>query len=547
MGNADDLLETHDDLTRQQTATLVPDDAGLPPDVDDSRTAEVAPIRLRWPRTSVLLQCLQSCSSSSSVPPLRRQRRKAAPTGSGRGDAIPVASGPVQPAITHADNRPPIMRVVSFPRDGWLQSLLAPFPHAGWEDIVFSGTVSLYWFDNAEITMRDLGSMQNGMFIRDEVLHVFRGLINMEVGRRGHIFTTQFSSKLLGSRFRDMLVRYERAISPLDFEFLFFPVNINNCHWVLVVASIANRELIYLDSLFNPFGSVPLWVSTIGQSMNARLQTPIEWTFRNGKAPQQAPSGNDCALAVMYNTLHILQHGAGQFTYDSSLLRGFRQRLKLSILYQSLDPVDADMRGTVASFWQELVESGRMSTTATRRRSSRLKDTQVQDVPPPIPLRRLQDLSHLGETGRHDLGIGVSFIPKAGLGLFACRDYKAGEFVGYYTGPIIPASQVKSSNSKYLLRNPVTNEVIDGADKSSYVSRANDHLDGEGDNTRLTTFQGKLCLRTTAVVASGQEMYTSYGNDFWFSTDHFHLRVAILGEVPSRAGLALGSGARLVE
>ena len=117
--------------------------------------------------------------------------------------------------------------------------------------------------------------------------------------------------------------------------------------------------------------------------------------------------------------------------------------------------------------------------------------------------------------------------------------------IAYYTGAVISSSQVAVSSSRYLLSNPITREVVDAAaPDSGYAGKANDALNDDSDNARLTTQRSLLCLKACKPILKGQEIYTPYGNDYFFGEEYFHLRVPVFQKyLPSDTWLeALGHG-----
>ena len=309
------------------------------------------------------------------------------------------SSPPAQPTPpTDNDPRPMSMRSFSFPDGDWIPDVLRHTDLLeAMEEISFRGDVPLYVYGGVNVSTRDLANMQDGSFIRDEAINLFGALFNADVHPRAHVFPTQFGLALSDSDFTRTLTNYQQTVVPGEYPMLYFPVNIARCHWVLVVADVINKTLVYLDSIFNPYLGVPHWVLTVGECMNARMTSPITWSVRNGQAPQQLEGGNDCGLAVIVNILRSFRYGIEEVRYDASCLRSFRQRLKIILMYCSLTPPEEDILSVTRDFHSQLT-SGGMGPVPSRRRSMRARpapahhdytsaDTQTSDEGPD-PSRR---------------------------------------------------------------------------------------------------------------------------------------------------------------
>jgi len=110
-----------------------------------------------------------------------------------------------------------------------------------------------------------------------------------------------------------------------------------------------------------------------------------------------------------------------------------------------------------------------------------------------------------------------STIPIAQLGLFAAKDFKTGEHVADYTGDqlILRRDQI---GGPYVLQ-LTQREAIDAARTNSGYGRWANDPSGSGQranvefviNNRNKTGR----LRTTKAIKKGQELFVSYGPDYW--------------------------------
>lgn len=124
--------------------------------------------------------------------------------------------------------------------------------------------------------------------------------------------------------------------------------------------------------------------------------------------------------------------------------------------------------------------------------------------------------------------VGISSIPGAGLGLFATRSYRKGEFVAIYNGESVYQCLYNRSGSdgKYVLE--ISNEfVIDAAKESSIVTPFDTgrYICGT-KNPRfincayyMTEYGGKFpvaYVRTTRSIEPGEEFLCDYGPQYHF-------------------------------
>lgn len=142
------------------------------------------------------------------------------------------------------------------------------------------------------------------------------------------------------------------------------------------------------------------------------------------------------------------------------------------------------------------------------------------------PLRLLDALVAAATTGRPtrqwpELGVEVrrSRIPDSGDGLFAARDFDAGELLGEYRGRVLSLLQAtRLQDRDYLMGGFGINAHVDARFALDAPGRyVNDHF----DKARLNAHFEKDRVRKRArLVASrpirrGEEVYASYGEGYW--------------------------------
>lgn len=133
------------------------------------------------------------------------------------------------------------------------------------------------------------------------------------------------------------------------------------------------------------------------------------------------------------------------------------------------------------------------------------------------------------------IGNGVqilpSLMPNAGNGLFADRDFKKNELITEYDGPRIDKASADKLREKHMHTHiRVVNsqyEYIDGY-KDVLVGKgggsfANDAtIQKQNNSIYFSKFdelrgRGRVFLKATKDIKKGEEIYVSYGKDYWRS------------------------------
>lgn len=107
-----------------------------------------------------------------------------------------------------------------------------------------------------------------------------------------------------------------------------------------------------------------------------------------------------------------------------------------------------------------------------------------------------------------------SNLPNAGKGLFAARRFSPGDIIGKYTGVYLNANNV--TNTTYVLRARGTNrkfKYINGKNGTTgFVQYVNDALLENRNNCYFSEYGN---LRAYRNILPNQELYVSYGNEYW--------------------------------
>lgn len=123
--------------------------------------------------------------------------------------------------------------------------------------------------------------------------------------------------------------------------------------------------------------------------------------------------------------------------------------------------------------------------------------------------------------------IKKSKIPGAGDGLFAAKDFKAGETVADYGGEIINAAEHNRRNGNYSLQIS-RNKFIDGRSTQSglgrwvndcrAVTRRGGHCRRNNAKLQVHARSRRGRVRATRRIRAGQEIYAGYGRAYWSDT-----------------------------
>ena len=133
-------------------------------------------------------------------------------------------------------------------------------------------------------------------------------------------------------------------------------------------------------------------------------------------------------------------------------------------------------------------------------------------------------LIRLSSIGR-GLRVGRSGIAAAGNGLFATRPFAANEWITWYEGEDVDRDVVMAMRANqtatHLITRGVRLDLIDGIRSSDAVlgsgaaSLANDARDDRYTNSKFVTDTPNVYLRATKPIAAGEEIFVSYGLDYW--------------------------------
>jgi hypothetical protein len=190
------------------------------------------------------------------------------------------------------------------------------------------------------------------MWLSDNVINFFMQVLNQQErlkGNKNFFFSSSFLAKLLEG---DKGYNYEnvkawnnstrRKESRIIFEMsqVFFPYNIDDVHWALVVANIEERTLTYYDSSYDSTCDIS---STVSKAISNNVMNNLlrylkdedntyykgnnmknQWTMQVTKGPQQANT-YDCGVFLIANCVFLSEKR--ELLYSQVNMDNIRKRI----------------------------------------------------------------------------------------------------------------------------------------------------------------------------------------------------------------------------
>lgn len=121
----------------------------------------------------------------------------------------------------------------------------------------------------------------------------------------------------------------------------------------------------------------------------------------------------------------------------------------------------------------------------------------------------------------HGVEVRQSRIPNSGDGLFASRDFAAGDALGEYRGRVLTLLQAhRLEDRDYLMGGFGINAHVDARFAVDAPARyVNDHFDKSRLNAEFHKDKARkrALLVATRPIKRGEEIYASYGESYWTS------------------------------
>jgi len=258
-------------------------------------------------------------------------------------------------------------------------SYLIPNKHVSKEDLklidrIYSGSdpdEEIVERFNASITRHCFKTLSLSKWVNDEIINCYANLCwkrnSVSVQKQSYLFSSFFLTTLVsvkdGYKFSNVS-RWTKKfkIDLFNKRLIFFPININNLHWILICVDIMFKQVFVLDSLHSRQADRMnyIWNYLKDEYLNLNksdIPDQDKWEFLDGNdtstnVPRQANS-DDCGVFVcMFINLLMafIQKSAGSNNklnlkqIFSSLkavdMPRIRQQIQLDILKSSVFPFD---------------------------------------------------------------------------------------------------------------------------------------------------------------------------------------------------------------
>jgi len=207
-------------------------------------------------------------------------------------------------------------------------------------------------------TKHDFRTLNHRQWLNDEAINGYAKLVEARVkgDDRPYVFISFFFSTLQGdppAYHFDKVKRWTaRGLGKADLfarRAVFFPINVGNTHWTLVVADMRKRTLTYYDSLG---GAGTACLELIERYLKDEYEEkkgephPFAWTLVSaGRSTPQQDNGVDCGVfsVALLNVLHrafeldVEPDLAG--TFAQSDIARIRQQIQLDLVRGKVFPL----------------------------------------------------------------------------------------------------------------------------------------------------------------------------------------------------------------
>ena len=126
------------------------------------------------------------------------------------------------------------------------------------------------------------------------------------------------------------------------------------------------------------------------------------------------------------------------------------------------------------------------------------------------PYNYVEPIPSYYNTSPYTLDIRASTIANAGLGVFVCKDIPAGAYIDAYTGNLLSIA-----TSLYYFQIDDGIGIDAGSYPRCYMAMLNDGFEKNNCEFRVDDETRQVSLWSIRDVVAGEELFVSYGNDFW--------------------------------
>lgn len=167
---------------------------------------------------------------------------------------------------------------------------------------------------NIDISSRKLQCLQPRSWLNDEIINFYMAMLqeredmlcgNDSQRKKSHYFNSLFMGKLLeGQQYQYSRVkRWSKKVDVFSCRRIFFPINISNSHWTLLVIWMDEKKIVYYDSMSGS-GSVYLksaqqWLSDESLDKKGATFDTSLWTLEVASDVPQQQNGFDCGMFAL--------------------------------------------------------------------------------------------------------------------------------------------------------------------------------------------------------------------------------------------------------
>jgi sentrin-specific protease 1 len=207
---------------------------------------------------------------------------------------------------------------------------------------------------NDFIQSESFNRLKPGIQLNDEIISFYMRLLNKRENekevKKSYFFSPFFVTNLLFGESKgydyNKVKKWTNGITISEYEKLFFPIFIGQCHWTLAVMYIRDKKIEYYDSMRGlgaDFLMKGLWRWLGDERTLKKLNLPEseinDWEFIN-KNPRHIPQQNngiDCGLYLIMNADFLSDNvPITRDTYSHLHMLYFRNKIAVDILRKSL-------------------------------------------------------------------------------------------------------------------------------------------------------------------------------------------------------------------
>ncbi len=206
---------------------------------------------------------------------------------------------------------------------------------------------------NIDISVNKIKTLRDNSWLNDEMVNFYMKMLNERenelvvkypIKKKSYFFNSFFVNRLVdnesGGYCYDNVKRWTKKAgieNIMEFERIFFPVNVNNTHWTLAVVYLHAKRVLYYDSMGGRgqryVEGLLRWVVDEAAAKNKIVVNKNEWSLERGVCPQQE-NGYDCGVFTVVCADFLADDLP--LTYEQKYMSMFRHKIGSFILKGAL-------------------------------------------------------------------------------------------------------------------------------------------------------------------------------------------------------------------